>query len=74
MQEYCNTTVIEHPYYDHNNELHTMKGRVRLCPYYATSPQGEDIRLISCLATIVPQDKKKIHGMKNSILVPCLFS
>ncbi len=74
MQEYCNTTLIEHPYYDQEGQLRTMTGRVRLCPYYAADPQGEGIRLISCLATIVPQDKKKIHGMKNSILVPCILA
>jgi len=25
-----------------------------------------------CLATIVPADKKKIHGMRDGILVPCM--
>jgi len=72
LQDFQETQLIEQPYYEKgNNELRTMQGRVRLCPYYFRSPDGRDTRLGGCLATIVPADKKKIHGMKDAILAPC---
>ncbi len=71
MQEFCPGKVVEHPCYDRDTgTLFTMKGRVRLCPYYYRSINGEVI-LGGALATIAPEDKKKIHGMKDAILVPC---
>ena len=48
-----------------------MIGRVRLCPYYFVNQSGQTT-LGGCLATIVPSDKKKIHGMRDGILVPCV--
>ena len=47
-----------------------MHGRARLCPYFFTNTAGQT-SFGGCLATIVPADKKKIHGMKDGILVPC---
>ncbi len=73
MQEYCHPRLIEHAYSDDDGTITPMRGRVRLCPYYATDPSGKETRLIGCLATIAAEDKKKIHGMKNSILAPCIF-
>ena len=49
-----------------------MRGRVRLCPYYFVT--GGDTKLGGILATIVPADKKLIHGMRDSILVPVAAS
>lgn len=48
--------------------LRTMKGRARLCPYYFTD--GEEVRLGGILATIVPLDKKAIHGMVDAVMTP----
>jgi hypothetical protein len=48
--------------------LKTMKGRVRLCPYYFV--EGDRVKLRGALATIVPADKKFVHGMRDGILVP----
>ena len=50
-----------------------MKGRVRLCPYYFVSGEGDAARpqLGGVLATIDPADKKIIHGMTDAILAPC---
>jgi hypothetical protein len=50
-----------------------MKGRVRLCPYYFVSGEGDAARpqLGGVLATIVPADKKIVHGMADAILAPC---
>ncbi len=72
MQTFEEASIIEHPYYDReSHELKSMCGRVRLCPYYFRSPDGKRCILGGCLATIVPADKKKIHGMSEAILVPC---
>ena len=71
MQEYKAGRVIEHPYFDADTgEVKIMKGRVRLCPYYFIDAAGKT-SMGGAMATIVPADKKKIHGMKDGILVPC---
>ncbi len=71
MQEFKPGRVIEHPYFDaETGAVKTMQGRVRLCPYYFVDPAGKT-KLGGVMATIVPADKKKIHGMKDGILVPC---
>ena len=48
--------------------LKTLTGRVRLCPYYFV--QQDKVTLRGVLATIVPADKKFLHGMREAILVP----
>jgi hypothetical protein len=50
-----------------------MPGRVRLCPYYFQTGEGDSSRatLGGVLATICPGDKKIIHGMPEAILAPC---
>jgi hypothetical protein len=61
--------LLEHRYWDPNSsELKTMKGRVRLCPYYFV--EQEKVKLRGALATIVPADKKFVHGMRDAILAP----
>jgi hypothetical protein len=45
-----------------------MKGRIRLCPYYFVGP--DKVKLRGALATIVPADKKLLHGMSDAIMVP----
>ena len=49
-------------------EPKTMKGRVRLCPYYFV--EDDRVKLRGALATIAPADKKFLHGMSDAILVP----
>lgn len=72
VQEFREAKVIEHPYYDpENGEMRVMEGRVRLCPYYFVDRAGQ-VALGGCLAAIAPADKKKIHGMRDAILVPCM--
>jgi hypothetical protein len=73
MQEFKKGRVVEHPYWDEGSgRMEIMKGRVRLCPYYFLNPSGKPTtRLAGVLATIVPADKKIIHGMRDGILVPC---
>ena len=69
MQRFHKGSLFDHQYWDpHSNELKTLKGRVRLCPYYFVEP--DRVRLRGALATIVPADKKFLHGMSDAILVP----
>ena len=56
-----------------NNQVVPMKGRARLCPYYFVAGDGDSARphLGGVLATIVPADKKIVHGMTDAVLAPC---
>lgn len=69
MQRFHKGRLFEHGYFDsESGEMKTMKGRVRLCPYYFVESDG--VKLRGALATIVPADKKLLHGMRDGILVP----
>ena len=69
MQRFHKGQLFEHRYWDPDSgELKTMKGRVRLCPYYFV--EGDRVKLRGALATIAPADKKFLHGMRDAILVP----
>ncbi|MDG2212419.1 MAG: hypothetical protein P8M70_01200 [Verrucomicrobiota bacterium] len=71
LQRYKKPRVIEHDWFNFETEaISTMKGRVRLCPYYFIH-QEDEVRLGGILATICPADKKIIHGMRDAIMVPC---
>lgn len=66
LQRFMPTSIIEHEIYtDKGRE--NRQGRVRLCPYYFTDDSGKT-KLCGCLVTIVPIDKKKIHGMSDGVL------
>jgi hypothetical protein len=67
LQQFHKGSLFEHRYYE-GEEVQTMKGRVRLCPYYFV--EGTRVKLRGALTTIVPADKKLIHGMKDGIMVP----
>lgn len=71
LQEFREARIIEHPYYTETGAIAAMQGRVRLCPYYFRQADGSTV-LGGCLATMTPKDKKKIHGMSEGILVPCI--
>src|SRR6266516_2314004 len=69
LQRFHKGRLFEHRYWDSDlGELKTLKGRVRLCPYYFV--EGDRVKLRGALATIVPADKKFLHGMRDAILVP----
>jgi hypothetical protein len=75
LQRYHKPKVVESHYYDFGNQqLISMPGRVRLCPYYFVIGDGDEARptLGGVLATICPADKKIIHGMRDAILAPCM--
>lgn len=69
LQRFHKGRLFDHRYWDpHSGELRTMRGRVRLCPYFFV--EEDRVQLRGALATIVPADKKLLHGMSEAILVP----
>jgi hypothetical protein len=74
LQRYEKPKVVETKWFDfEKNAAVPMKGRVRLCPYYFVAGEGDAARpqLGGVLATIVPADKKIVHGMSDAVLAPC---
>ena len=70
LQKFFKGRLVEQPYFNpETNSIETLVGRVRLCPYYFVSSDGK-VRLGGALATIVPADKKIVHGMRDAIMVP----
>jgi len=41
-----------------------------LCPYYFV--ESDRVKMRGALTTIVPADKKLIHGMRDGIMVPTM--
>jgi hypothetical protein len=72
MQSFSEGRLVEHPVFREDGSVHLMKGRVRLCPYYFTDDAG-NTALAGALATLAPADKKKIHGMRDAVLLPCVM-
>ena len=69
LQQFHKGSLFEQSYYEGaNGELRTLKGRVRLCPYYFV--ESDRVKMRGALTTIVPADKKLIHGMRDGIMVP----
>lgn len=69
LQKFHKGKQFEHRYWDNESgDLKTMKGRVRLCPYFFV--ESDKVKLRGALATIVPADKKLLHGMRDAIMVP----
>jgi hypothetical protein len=69
MQRFHKPRLVDHRYVDSDSgEIKTLRGRVRLCPYYFV--EEKKVQLRGILATIVPADKKLVHGMRDAILVP----
>jgi hypothetical protein len=74
LQRFEKPKMVEGSWFDFaKNEVVPMKGRARLCPYYFVSGEGDSARpqLGGVLVTIVPADKKIVHGMTDAILAPC---
>jgi hypothetical protein len=74
LQKFEKPKIVETSYFDFSkNEVVPMKGRARLCPYYFVAGEGDSARtqLGGVLATIVPADKKIVHGMTDAVLAPC---
>lgn len=73
LQRYHKARRITTEYLDlASDSVKPMDGRVRLCPYYLVA--GDEAILSGVLATIVPADKRLIHGMQEAIMAPCAVS
>lgn len=73
LQRYHKARRVRSQYLDiANNVIKDMDGRVRLCPYYFVS--GDEALLSGVLATVVPADKRLIHGMTEAIMMPCTLA
>jgi len=68
LQRFHKGRLVEQPYFNAAGAVETMRGRVRLCPYYFILNGRAELQ--GALATIVPADKKLVHGMKDAILAP----
>jgi len=74
LQRFHKPSLVDASWFDFaKQEVVPMKGRARLCPYYFVAGDGDAARpqLGGVLATIVPADKKIVHGMTDAILAPC---
>lgn len=74
LQRFHKPSQVDASWFDFaKNEVVPMKGRARLCPYYFVSGEGDAARptLGGVLATIVPADKKIVHGMTDAVLATC---
>jgi hypothetical protein len=68
LQQFARSAVIGQDYVDAGGELLHFRGRARLCPYYFV--KNDRVALGGVLATVVPSDKKIIHGMSEAALSP----
>lgn len=69
LQEYHKPARLTHPVYADSEQVYSMQGRLRLCPYYFINQEQSE--LSGVLATFCPADKKIIHGMKDAAMLPC---
>jgi len=69
LQDFHPGRLVEESFWTPDQDgIQPMRGRVRLCPYYFVGESS-----VSCggaLATICPDDKKLLHGMRDAILAP----
>ncbi len=68
LQRFVPGVVREHSVWNEAGEIVPMPGRARVSPYYFA--KGDEVRLGGVLVTHCPPDKKRLHGMKDAILVP----
>jgi hypothetical protein len=72
LQEFHHARIVRHPYQDRDTgTIVEMEAKARITPYYFAGRDGK-IRLGGVHATLCPSDKKILHGMKDSIMVPCV--
>jgi len=71
LQQYHKARRVRSDYLDvASGSIRTLDGRVRLCPYYFVV--GDESVLGGVLATVVPANKRLIHGMSEAVMVPCM--
>lgn len=70
MQVFRHSVLCDQDYYDALGNVVTMKGRVRLSPYFFVN--AGNAMLGGALATVCPADKKILHGMSDAVMVPVI--
>ncbi len=60
VQRFIKGAVAEQEFAAENDEIVPLKGRARVCPYYFVV--NDRVSLGGVLVTLVPTDKKLIHG------------
>jgi hypothetical protein len=69
LQRYAETQLVEHSYWNEKEEVVAKaRWRARLCPYYFVD---QAVTMQGILATLCPENKKIIHGMKEALILPC---
>ncbi len=72
LQRFVKGSLAQQDYVAENDELVTLNSRARVCPYYFVV--NDRVTLGGVLVTLVPADKKLIHGMRDAILSPAVVS
>jgi len=69
LQPFHKAVSSQVPFLGEGGGVARMRARTRLCPYYFVT--GDSAMLGGVLATPCPENKKKIHGMREAVNVPC---
>jgi hypothetical protein len=72
LQRFIKGALAKQDYVAENKEIVTLTGRARICPYYFVV--NDRVTLGGVLSTLVPSDKKLIHGMRDAILSPAMVA
>ena len=70
LQRFMKGAIAQQDFVAENDEIVTLKGRARVCPYYFV--KEDRVTLGGVLVTLVPADKKLIHGMRDAIISPAV--
>ena len=70
LQQFHTAKRVRMQYYDfETKDIQEMPSRPLLRPYYFVV--GDTVKLGGIQAAVCPADKKILHGMVDSIIVPC---
>jgi len=70
LQRFVKGSLAKQDYLAENDEIVTLTGRARVCPYYFVV--NDRVTLGGVLVTHCPSDKKLLHGMRDAILSPAI--
>jgi hypothetical protein len=68
LQRFAKGSVSRQDYVAENDEIVSLPGRARVCPYYFVV--NDRVTLGGVLVTLCPSDKKLLHGMRDAIISP----
>jgi hypothetical protein len=72
LQRFIKGAIARQDFVAENDEIVPLQGRARVCPYYFV--KDDRVTLGGVLVTLVPADKKLIHGMRDAIISPAIAS